>query len=214
MWCCSTLLAAFKLADSSDAASDTGGSSDDSDAASYTGGFSDGSDAAVSDSVEAGEAGNTSQANLFLKTVSIVEAVFESLPQLILQVRAASHGKELSEWVFVFSVSVSGFCIGKAIVEFLLNREDIWEIFGNLQDRVYRFKTLEASDPPPGGRWKLATVNDVMAYPELLRDQNTSGLVDWYIANLADDMQVHGPNRNYYVEPNSAVLGHTLYALK
>lgn len=169
-------------------------------------GRSDGPDSAAHDARK--------KANLFLQTVSIVEAFLESVPQLALQVRAGVHGGELTEWVFVFSVSVSAFCIAKAIVVFVLNRRAIWETFQGLQGRVVEFATVLATGPPPLGedrKWKVATAAEVTDNPLLLR---RGGLGEWYIANLQDGMQVNGARRGYRVEPNNAVLRHTLYSRK
>lgn len=74
------------------------------------------------------------KAEQFMKTVSIAEALFESLPQLALQVRTGFYGEELDEWVFITTFSLSLFCILKAVLTFFLNRKEIWETFVDLQE--------------------------------------------------------------------------------
>jgi len=74
---------------------------------------------------------------LFLKTVSIVEALLESVPQLALQIRSRFYGEqELEDWVFLTTFSVSIFCIVKAIVTFLQNRAGILETFLDLGKKL------------------------------------------------------------------------------
>lgn len=98
-----------------------------------------------SDQASAGDDLLRKKMELFLQTVSIVEALLESLPQLALQVWAGAYGGNLTEWVFIFTVSVSSASIAKAIVVFFLNRKGIWETFRGLQGRVVRFQTRDSS---------------------------------------------------------------------
>eukprot|EP00903_Cladosiphon_okamuranus_P006019 g5937.t3 len=99
----------------------------------------DGSAAAVADSGSSGGSGPAADAELrkrpelFLKTVSIAEALYESLPQLALQVRAGFYGDKLDGWVFILTFSVSALCIAKAIVTFVWNRGEIWATLFDLQ---------------------------------------------------------------------------------
>lgn len=74
---------------------------------------------------------------LFLKTVSIVEALLESVPQLALQIRTRFYGEqELEDWVFLTTFSVSVLCIVHAIVTFLQNRAGILETFLDLGKKL------------------------------------------------------------------------------
>lgn len=89
---------------------------------------------------------------LFLKTVSIVEALLESAPQLALQIRTRFYGEqELEDWVFLTTFSVSVLCIVHAIATFLQNRAGILETLldlgkkleGELDEKELELESLE-----------------------------------------------------------------------
>ncbi len=101
----------------------------------------------------AGDDANRKEEDLFPQTAEIVEALLESTPQLALQVWRG-HAGELTEWVFVGSVSVSAFCITRAAARFVFNRREIRETFLALQGRVAEFVTLPTSAPQPGEPWE------------------------------------------------------------
>lgn len=151
--------------------------------------------------------------NLYLHTVSIVEALFESTPQLALQVRVGFYGGELSDWVFYVSVAFSSLCILKAVVTFLMNQRDILDVLRDLGDTfVYEFRVLPTGVPPPEGEgWAVATAAQVRENFDLLKDER-SGLDTWYIATLANDMEVTGSGYNYELERRRRARGHVVYS--
>ena len=96
---------------------------------------------------------------LYLQTVSIVEALVESVPQIILQVRVGFFGGQLTQWVFVLSVSLSASCVLKAIGTFLWNYGDIRDVLASLQKQyVIRFLVQPAASRAPQDEgWGIAT---------------------------------------------------------
>ncbi|CAN0316110.1 unnamed protein product [Ascophyllum nodosum] len=83
-------------------------------------------------------------------------------------------------------------------------------------NEVERFLTLERGAPAPQGKgWNIATAEEVRANPDLL-PKTRSGLGDWYIAALADDMKVTGMGYGNTVERRDTKegLGHVLYSYK
>lgn len=78
------------------------------------------------------------------------------------------------------------------------------------------FRTLTSDAAHPGEGWRIATADDVKGKgnQDMLRDPR-SGLGVWFIANLADGMEIHGAGRGYDVQPRGGLGGgHTLYCTK
>lgn len=153
---------------------------------------------------------------LYLQTVSIVEALVESVPQIALQVRVGFFGKELTQWVFILSVSISALCVLKAIATFLWNYSDIRDVLNSLQKHfVIRFKVLRADAPAPEGEgWSIAKGAEVKDNPELMA-RARSGMDEWFIADLANGMEVGGARYNFVVQERGGLGGgHILYSYK
>ena len=153
---------------------------------------------------------------LYLQTVSIVEALVESVPQIALQVRVGFFGGELTQWVFILSVSISALCVLKAMATFLWSYADIRDVLKNLQKQyVIRFQVRSATSPAPQGEgWSIATAAEVRDNPELMAKEK-SGMGVWYIANLAGDMEVHGAARGFGVSQRGEHGGgHIMYSYK
>ena len=84
----------------------------------------------------AASAESRKKARPFLKAFSLAMELFESFPQLMLQVKAGIYGNELDGWVFILTFSASAFSILKAIVTFVLSRKEIREAFLDLHEEV------------------------------------------------------------------------------
>lgn len=143
---------------------------------------------------------------LYLQTVSIVEALVESVPQIALQVRVGFFGGHLTRWVFVLSVPLSAFCVLKAIGTFLWKYSDIRDVLASLQKQyAISFTVLRTESPAPA---------EVRDNPDLMKEER-SGFLGRYIANLANDMEVTGQAYGSQVRERSGFGGgHTLYSYK
>ena len=85
-----------------------------------------------------------------------------------------------------------------------------------LKINVESFLTLEREAPAPQGKgWSIATAEEVGANPDLLPETH-SGLGEWYIAALTDDMKVTGMSYGNTGERRDPKEGfeHVLYSYK
>lgn len=137
---------------------------------------------------------------MLVKTVSIVEALFESVPQLCLQVRAGFVGEELNDWVFILTVSVSALCIVKAIVTFARHHEEIRKtLFLDLQrERGFRSSSLGANQRqlPLGAGSDVAAPEQVKANPDELEPRTGPG--ERRIVPMPGVMRVYDPRPSSY----------------
>lgn len=139
---------------------------------------------------------------LYLQTVSIVEAIFESIPQLILQIHVYYYSRDgkITEWLFFLTVCLSMVSALRAVATFLWNRKGIIQTLDDMQwlevlDFAVRETGAEAPDPDEG--WKVATAAEVTGNTERLMELEC--LDTWCLATLADGMEVGGSGYAYNV---------------
>ncbi len=66
-------------------------------------------------------------------TVSLVEALFESVPQLALQIYIGIYVGNVDGWVFILSTLISACSVVKALVFFALDRKKLIPVLKELQ---------------------------------------------------------------------------------
>lgn len=68
-------------------------------------------------------------------TVSLVEAVFESVPQLALQIYIGVYVGDVDGWVFILSTLISACSVVKAFVFFVIDRKNLIPVLKELQKK-------------------------------------------------------------------------------
>lgn len=151
---------------------------------------------------------------VYQKTVFVVEAILESLPQIILQLRVHFYSNDtITPWVFFSTFSLSIFSLLKAVAVFVCHRDAILKALDVAQRfKVVAFAVTETGfgPPDPSQGWKVASSKEVRANLKLLR--RSMCLEEWYIATLSDYMRVGGPGYGFSLT-EATEEGHVLYAL-
>lgn len=152
--------------------------------------------------------------DLYIKTISIVEALSESVAQLILQIRVGYYGGELSDWVFYVSVTCSSVGILNAVFTFFMNYRELLNILTDVRDTfVQEFRVLPRGAPPPEGNgWAVATAAQIRRNFHVLNDKRP-GLGTWCIASLANNMELTISEGNFKLERSGGVRSeHVVYS--
>lgn len=150
---------------------------------------------------------------LYMQTVSLVEALCESFPQLVLQIRVGFFYGDLAEWVFFLAASLSLTSVLKAVGTFVWNFYSIVDVLETLKwVNVASFQVRETSNPlQAGDQWHEATPAEVRSNKAKLEEALWDN--PYYICTLTKGMEVGGQAYGYRVWKKSTIGGgHKLYA--
>lgn len=163
------------------------------------------------------EVGRSEVALAYLKSVQVIEALVESLPQLILSIWIFLFFGELKRVFFYITAGISIVSLVKALITFWSNRATILSVIQRLSTgtQVVAFECVLTGQPARNG-WQLATAAQVEGNLKLAKEARygTNVMGDYFICTLADEMELLTKDYGWIVQEKTTIGGgHVLYCL-